>query len=75
MTPFQRYAGEELSPSPHIIVLGSCKVGNFVVSTPALSGLRQRFPDAIQEVCNGSQLCCYFCHEVHDLDDLLLEVF
>lgn len=47
MTPLQRYAGEELTPSPHIIVLGSCKVGNFVVSTPALRGLHQRFPDAV----------------------------
>ena len=43
----QRYAGEELGSAPHIVVLGSCKVGNFVVSTPALRGLRNRFPDAV----------------------------
>jgi ADP-heptose:LPS heptosyltransferase len=41
-----RYAGESLGPAPHIVVLGSCKVGNFVVSTPVLAGLRARFPDA-----------------------------
>ena len=28
-------------------MLGSCKVGNFVVSTPVLRGLRARFPDAV----------------------------
>ena len=42
-----RYAGEDLGAAPHIVVLGSCKVGNFVVSTPVLSGLRNRFPDAV----------------------------
>ena len=29
------------------MVLGSCKVGNFVVITPVLSGLRYKFPDAV----------------------------
>ncbi len=43
----QRYGGESLPPHPHIVVLGSCKVGNFVVSTPVLRGLRERFPDAV----------------------------
>lgn len=43
----QRYAGECLGSSPHIVVLGSCKVGNFVVSTPVLRGLLARFPDAV----------------------------
>ena len=43
----QRYSGEHLGSAPHIIVLGSCKVGNFVVSTPVLRGLRARFPDAV----------------------------
>ena len=47
MTRMQRYAGEPLSERPHIVVLGSCKVGNFVVSTPVLRGLKQRFPDAV----------------------------
>lgn len=43
----QRYSGEPLGSRPHIVVLGSCKVGNFVVSTPVLKGLRARFPDAV----------------------------
>ena len=43
----QRYSGGMLGSSPHIVVLGSCKVGNFVVSTPTLDGLRSRFPDAV----------------------------
>ena len=46
MTALRRYAGEPLGPAPHIVVLGSCKLGNFVVSTPVLMGLRRRFPDA-----------------------------
>ncbi len=46
MTALQRYAGEPLGQAPHIVVLGSCKLGNFVVSTPVLMGLRRRFPDA-----------------------------
>ena len=36
----RRYAGEDLDNCPHIVVLGSCKVGNFVVSTPTLNGLK-----------------------------------
>ena len=47
MTSMQRYSGEHLGTAPHIVVLGSCKVGNFVVSTPVLRGLRARFPDAV----------------------------
>ena len=47
MPLLQRYSGELLGSNPHIVVLGSCKVGNFVVSTPVLQGLRSRFPDAV----------------------------
>lgn len=42
----QRYSGEDFDGFPHIVVLGSCKVGNFVVSIPVLTGLRKRFPNA-----------------------------
>ena len=42
----QRYAGESLGDSPRLVVLGSCKVGNFVVSTPLLRGLKERWPEA-----------------------------
>ena len=47
MPGLTRYSGEDLGSAPHIVVLGSCKVGNFVVSTPVLRGLRHRFPDAV----------------------------
>ena len=47
MIRLQRYSGQDLGASPHIVVLGSCKVGNFVVSTPVLQGLRNRFPQAV----------------------------
>jgi len=46
-TPVQRYDGRPLGTAPHIAVLGSCKVGNFVVTLPLLQGLRQRYPDAV----------------------------
>ncbi|MFL0723960.1 MAG: glycosyltransferase family 9 protein [Prochlorococcus sp.] len=55
----QRYAGEHLGIAPHIVVLGSCKVGNFIVSTPVLRGLRKRFPDAVIGFL-GSQLTADF---------------
>lgn len=42
----QRYAGEALGDTPRVVVLGSCKVGNFVVSTPLLRGLKERWPRA-----------------------------
>ncbi len=47
MQSLVRYAGENLNNRPHIVVLGSCKVGNFVVSTPVLKGLKKRFPDSV----------------------------
>ena len=40
----QRYGGQDLGTSPHIAVLGSCKVGNFVVTLPLLRALRRRYP-------------------------------
>ena len=43
----RRYSGEDLEDHPHIVVLGSCKVGNFVVTTPVLYGLKSRFPKAV----------------------------
>ena len=43
----QRYDGRSLSQAPHIAVLGSCKVGNFVVTLPLLQALRSRYPQAL----------------------------
>jgi heptosyltransferase-3 len=42
----QRYGGESLGDAPRIVVLGSCKLGNYVKSTPLLRGLKQRWPAA-----------------------------
>jgi len=41
-----RYGGEELGAAPRIAVLGSTKLGNFIVTTPLLRGLKERWPDA-----------------------------
>ena len=49
MTPVkcvQRYDGRDLGCDPHIAVLGSSKVGNFVVTIPLLRLLRQKYPNA-----------------------------
>ncbi|KZR79895.1 lipopolysaccharide core biosynthesis protein [Prochlorococcus marinus str. MIT 1342] len=42
----QRYDGRELGSHPHIAILGSCKVGNFVVTLPLLRLIRRRYPAA-----------------------------
>lgn len=42
----RRYEGEELGRRPHIAVVGSDKLGNFIVTTPLLRGLKERYPDA-----------------------------
>lgn len=46
VTSVQRYDGRDLGSTPHIAVLGSCKLGNFVVTLPLLRLLRQRYPGA-----------------------------
>ena len=46
MGTLQRYDGRDLGTGPHIAVLGSCKVGNFVVTIPLLLALRRHYPQA-----------------------------
>lgn len=41
-----RYSGEVLTERANIIVIGSNKVGNYIVALPLLSQLRQAFPSA-----------------------------
>ena len=43
----QRYCGQQLKPEANITVIGSCKVGNFVVTLPLLRALRRTYPAAI----------------------------
>ena len=66
-TGMQRYSGEHLGSAPHIVVIGSCKVGNFVVSTPVLRGLRARFPDAVIGFI-GSEVTADFERALPSLD-------
>ena len=40
----QLFANQYLGPRPHIAVLGSNKLGNFVVTTPLLRGLKEKYP-------------------------------
>ncbi len=42
----RRYGGEDLGPTPRIAVFGSTKLGNFVVTTPLLRGLKERWAGA-----------------------------
>ena len=46
VTRVQRFDGRDLGQAPHIAVLGSCKLGNFIVSLPLLRLLRRRYPEA-----------------------------
>ena len=46
LSSVQRFDGRDLGQTPHIAVLGSCKLGNFVASLPMLRLLRRRYPQA-----------------------------
>ena len=46
LTSVKRFDGRDLGQAPHIAVLGSCKVGNFVATLPLLRLLRRRYPQA-----------------------------
>jgi len=67
MARLERYSGQPLGVAPHIVVLGSCKVGNFVVSTPVLRGLKTRFPDAVLGFV-GSELTADFEQALPTID-------
>ena len=43
----QRYDGRDLGASPHIAILGSCKLGKFIVTIPMLRILRNKYPGAV----------------------------
>lgn len=59
----ERFEDQPLGPSPHIAVFSSTKVGNFVVTTPLLRGLKEKYPDATldffgSEVTRGLEEAC-----------------
>ena len=39
----QVFVDQSLRPHPHIAVFGSSKVGNYVVTTPLLRGLKEKY--------------------------------
>lgn len=43
----ERYSGQHLGPRPHIAILGSSKVGNFVVTIPLIRALSQAYENAV----------------------------
>ena len=71
MNSVQRFDGRDLGPAPHIAILGSCKLGNFVASMPLLRLLRSRYPKAQIDFW-GSEATADFeralCNEGQPLD-------
>jgi heptosyltransferase-3 len=49
----RRYEGEDLGPRPRIAVVGSDQLPDFVVTTPLLRGLKERFPEATVDFYGG----------------------
>jgi ADP-heptose:LPS heptosyltransferase len=49
----ERFTDQPLGQRPHIAVFGSEKVGNFVVTTPLLRGLKEKYPDATLDFFGG----------------------
>ncbi len=49
----ERFTDQPLDPRPHIGVFGSDKVGNFVVTTPLLRGLKEKYPGCTLDFFGG----------------------
>ncbi len=49
----ERFIDQPLGARPHIAVFGSDKVGNFVVTTPLLRGLKEKYPGAVLDFFGG----------------------
>jgi hypothetical protein len=50
----ERFTDQPLGPRPHIAVFGSDKVGNFVLTTPLLRGLKEKYPGAMLDFFGGA---------------------
>jgi heptosyltransferase III len=50
----ERFINQPLGARPHIAVFGSDKVGNFVLTTPLLRGLKEKYPDATLDFFGGA---------------------
>lgn len=51
----QRYNGEPLGPNPHIAILFYDAIGDFVVATPLLRGLREKHPNCTLDYYSGER--------------------
>lgn len=49
----ERFTDQPLGPRPHLAVFGSDKVGNFVLTTPLLRGLKEKYPGATLDFFGG----------------------
>jgi heptosyltransferase-3 len=50
----ERFINQPLGARPHIAVFGSDKVGNFVLTTPLLRGLKEKYPDTTLDFFGGA---------------------
>src|SRR4029453_8791275 len=53
----ERFIDQPLGPRPHLAVFGSDKVGNFVLTTPLLRGLKEKYPGAALDFFGGTTTC------------------
>jgi ADP-heptose:LPS heptosyltransferase len=49
----ERFTDQPLGSRPHLAVFGSDKVGNFVLTTPLLRGLKEKYPGATLDFFGG----------------------
>lgn len=47
------YQGQDLSPRPHVLVIYCDQAGAFLVATPLMRGLRERYPSIILDYLGG----------------------
>ncbi|MEM9817176.1 MAG: glycosyltransferase family 9 protein [Cyanobacteria bacterium P01_D01_bin.6] len=57
----QLFANQYLGPRPHIAVLGSNKLGNFVVTTPLLRGLKEKYPHCTLDFFGSDRTAEFEC--------------
>jgi heptosyltransferase-3 len=51
----ERYEGQPLRPHPHIAVLFYDSIGDFVIITPLLRGLHEKYPDCTLDYFSGER--------------------
>jgi ADP-heptose:LPS heptosyltransferase len=49
------YGGQHLGPRPHVAVLFRDQIGDFIVASPLLRGIRERFPDVTLDYFGGER--------------------